>query len=236
LKAAAAAPLIQSAHTINISFAQAAAPTAPALGEYRVTVRDLGKQFLDNPVNITGLDGATSTPLPSGESLWMFGDTVEGPFESIRKLDLSKLRSNTGAVVPAQAADEGIQRYKFLMDPSKRRPRQVITFAADENPAVHRVWPIHGLSVGKHVYLFYHRISLLKGVDVFENFRLDGMGIARADASNLEFVRLTAPDSTREFWKGNQPTFGVFVTRDADYVYLCGSLATGMYLARTRGD
>src|SRR5690242_12878856 len=55
------------------------------------SVRNLGPQFVPNPVGITGLDGATSIRLPSKESLWLFGDTVEGPFESIRKLDLTNL-------------------------------------------------------------------------------------------------------------------------------------------------
>ena len=92
------------------------------------------------------------------------------------------------------------------------------------------------MCVGKQIFVFYHRITLLKGVDVFVNFQLDGMGIARAQTGNFEFERLTAPDGTREFWKGKDPTFGVFVERADDYVYLWGSLATGMHLARTRPD
>jgi Domain of unknown function (DUF4185) len=68
---------------------------------------------------------------------------------------------------------------------------------------------------------------------VFVNFQLDGMGIARANVDELQFERLRAPDGTLEFWKKDVPTFGVFVERSDDYVYLWGSLATGMYLART---
>ena len=60
------------------------------------------------------------------------------------------------------------------------------------------------------------------------------MGIARADVGVLSFTRLTAPDGTCLFWKGQEPTFGVFVVRSDEYVYLWGCLATGMYLARTR--
>jgi hypothetical protein len=111
-----------------------------------------------------------------------------------------------------------------------------VPFAPDEDPNTHRVWAIHGTCVGDHVYLFYHRITLLKDVDVFVNFQLDGMGIARAHAHDLEFERLTAPDGTREFWKKDEPSFGVFVDRHDDYIYLWGCLATGMHLARTRPD
>jgi hypothetical protein len=62
------------------------------------------------------------------------------------------------------------------------------------------------------------------------------MGIARADVAKLEFSRLAAPDGTREFWKSDRPSFGVFVERTDEYIYLWGSLMTGMYLARTRPD
>lgn len=198
------------------------------------SVRNLGNQFLENKVGVTGADGATSTVLPSGESLWMFGDTVEGPFKTIRGLDLTSLRSNTGAIAPQQDASQGIAKFEFLSTDDGKRPRQIVPFAADEDPAKNRVWAIHGLSVGPHVYLFYHRITLLEGIDVFVNFKLDGMGIARANASDLQFTRLAAPDSSLLFWNGDAPTFGVFVTRQGDYAYLWGSLATGMHLARIR--
>lgn len=213
---------------------QSSAQTSTLTKPLVASVRFLGKQFLDNPVGVTGADGATSTPLPSGESLWLFGDTVEGPFKSIRGRDLSKLSSNTAAIVPRQDASGGIQTFRFISRPDGKRPRQLVPFAANEDSSVHRVWPIHGVCIGKKIYVFYHRISLLKDVDVFVNFKLDGMGIARAEVDVLEFARLTAPDGTREYWKGDQPSFGVFIERIDDYVYLWGSLATGMYLARTR--
>ncbi|MEX2310520.1 MAG: DUF4185 domain-containing protein [Pirellulales bacterium] len=200
------------------------------------SVRYLGSQFLDNPVGVTGADGATSTVLPSGDSLWLFGDTVEGPFESIHRLDLAPLASNTAVIVPKQDASQGIKRFQFLTRGDGKRPRQVVPLAPDEDPAVHRVWAIHGTCIGQRIYLFYHRITLLKGVDVFVNFQLDGMGLARAHIDEFQFARLTAPDGTREFWKGHEPSFGVFVERVAHYIYLWGCLATGMHLARTRPE
>src|SRR4051812_44441139 len=168
----------------------------PADDSLIAAVRSIGNQFLDNRVGVTGADGATSTVLPSGDSLWMFGDTVEGPFKSIRGLDLTKLRSNTGAIVSKQDALQGISNFRFLADETGKRPRQLVPFAAHDNPAVNRIWAIHGIAVDSQVYLFYHRITLLKNVDVFVNFQLDGMGIAKADASNLVFNRLSAPDGT----------------------------------------
>jgi hypothetical protein len=60
------------------------------------------------------------------------------------------------------------------------------------------------------------------------------MGIARAEIGEFKFTRLRAPDGRREFWNAKEPGFGVFVQREGDFIYLWGSLATGMYLARTR--
>ena len=197
-------------------------------------VRLLGPQFLDNEAGVTGADGATSLVLQDGNSLWVFGDTVEGSFESIRGLDLAPLRSNTAAIVPPQDARDGIRQFSFLSTPDGRRPRQVIPYSNGEDPAKTRLWAIHGAAIGQRVYLFNHRISLLEGVDVFENFRLEGMGIARARLDDLKFTRLVAPDGTREFWKEKQPTFGVWVEKTEDYVYAWGSLMTGMFLARVK--
>ena len=200
------------------------------------SARYLGSQFLNNLLGVTGMDGATSIVLPGDRSLWVFGDTVEEPFESIHGLDLSRLRSNTATIVPRQDVSAGIHRFKLLTAPGGKQPRQIVPFTANEDPSVHRVWAIHGICVGQRVYLFYHRITLLKGVDVFANFQLDGMGIAHADVRDLRFTRLEAPDGSLEFWKGDQPSFGVFVQQDADFVYLWGCLQTGMHLARTRPD
>ena len=93
------------------------------------SVRYLGKQFQNNSVNVTGLDGATSTKLPRGDALWVFGDTVEGPFTSIATVDLKDKLSNTAAVVPAQDAADGIKQFQFLTQPDGKRPRQIIPCA-----------------------------------------------------------------------------------------------------------
>lgn len=213
----------------------------PAFGDIgessRVSsVRLLGDQFRDNPVNVTGQDAATSVVLPSGDSLWLFGDTVEGPFETIRGLPLADKLSNTGALVPPQDASAGIQKFHFITANDGKRARQLIPYVDGEAPAAQRLWPIHGVCVNDHIYVFYHRISLIPGVDVFDNFQLDGMGLARATIGEWKFERLKAPDGSREFWKGSEPTFGVFVERRDDFVYLWGSLMTGMFLARTRPE
>ena len=212
-----------------------------ALGEFRTAshvslVRDLGPQFQANTVGVTGYDGATSIALPTGEAIWLFGDTIEGPFETIRGLALKDKLSNTAAIVPRQDVSSGIKTFSFLTEPSGKKPRQIVSFSADEDPATQRIWPIHGVCVNDQLYVFYHRISLIPEVDVFDNFHLDGMGVARAKIGEWQFERLKAPDGTCDIWKGDQPTFGVFVEQRDGYVYVWGSLMTGMFLARTRPD
>jgi len=201
------------------------------------SVRDLGLQFLDNPLKITGQDGATSCRLPNGDAFWLFGDTVEGPYETIRNHDLTDVLSNTASTVPKQDVSNGIKKFKYLKSADGKRPRQLIQFGEGEDKSTHRLWPIHSVCAGDSIYAFYHKITMDPEVDVFETFELNGMGIARAKIGEYRFERLVAPDGTREFWKGDQPSFGVFNELHADgHLYLWGSYWTGMFLARTRPE
>lgn len=209
------------------------AEVAPDTASRIAGVRYLGKQFQDNLLGITGQDCASSIELPSGDALWLFGDTIEGPFESIRGLPLEDKLSNTAAIVPPQDVSQGIKQFEFVAQADGKRARQVVPFVSGESPAAQRIWPIHGLCHGSQAYVFYHRISLIPNVDVFENFQLDGMGIARANVGEWKFERLAAPDGSLEFWKGNAPTFGVFVQQVDAVAYVWGNLMTGMFLART---
>jgi len=201
------------------------------------SVRDLGVQFLDNPLRITGQDGATSTQLPNGDAFWLFGDTIEGPFETIRNLDLTEVVSSTASIVPVQDVSQGIKQFEYLKSTDGSRPRQVVEFDESEHKSTHRLWPIHSVCVKNTIYAYYHKITMDPEVDVFETFELNGMGIARARVGEYRFERLPAPDGTKEFWKGDQPGFGVFIEKLTDgYLYLWGSFWTGMFLARTRPE
>lgn len=203
------------------------------------SVRYLGIQFRGNDVDISGQDAATSIVLPDGEkSFWIFGDTVEGPFpESLHDFDLTDVLSNTASIIPHQDAADGLQNFEYIKSADGKRARQLIKHHDDENPTIHRLWGIHGTCVGDQIYLFYHKITMLPATSVFDDFKLNGMGIAKAKIGEYDFKRLTAPDGTRELWKGDQPGYGVFVERlDDGYVYLWGSYWTGMFLARTRPD
>ncbi len=202
-------------------------------------VRDLGIQFQPNHVDITGQDGAASIVLGGGRSFWIFGDSVEGAFESVHDIDLGAVFSSTASIVPDQNPADGIRDFRYLTA-DDGRARQIVPFEDDEPPARFRIWPIHGIVVGDRIYLYYHKIELLPVVTVIQHFELAGMGLARADTAAFEFTRLRAPDGTREFWKENEPSFGVFVDRDESFVYLWGALknegrdehGSDMYLAR----
>ncbi|MEJ7650581.1 MAG: DUF4185 domain-containing protein [Nakamurella sp.] len=101
------------------------------------------------------------------------------------------------------------------------------------------MWAIHGAQVGDQLYLYYHKITMDPTRDVFETFVLDGMGVAKA-GPDFDFVRLTAPDGSTEWWKGDEPGFGVWVQQHGEFLYLWGSIqpasksAGEMYLARVR--
>ncbi len=203
------------------------------------SARYLGIQFRDNNVDISGQDAATSIVLPGGnESFWIFGDTVEGPFpESLHDFDLTDVLSNTASIIPFQDAADGLQRFEYIKTADGKRARQLIKHHDDENPTIHRLWGIHGICVEDQIYLFYHKITMLPETSVFDDFKLNGMGIAKAKIGTYDFKRLKAPDGSREFWKGDQPGYGVFVEQlDDGYVYLWGSYWTGMFLARTRPE
>ena len=203
------------------------------------SVRDLGVQFLDNDVDISGQDAVTSVELPNDETFWIFGDTLEGPFETVRYLSLTEVLSNTGAIVPKQDISDGIKEFTYLTEPDGKRARQLIAFEPPEHKSTQRLWAIHGTHQDGALYLYYHRITMDQKLDVFETFQLDGMGIAKADA-DYNFTRLTAPDGTHEFWKGDEPGFGVFIQEVDGWLYLWGSVqpeekSSGeMYLARVR--
>jgi hypothetical protein len=144
--------------------------------------------------------------------------------------------SNCALLAPAQEARHGIKQFTYLTA-RDGRARPVIEHFPEEDPARQRLWPVHGTCVGDHVYVYYHKITLDPKVDVFLGFTLNGMGVARARVGEWQFQRLPAPDGSHEWWKGDQPGFGVFVEPRPDgWVYLWGSLLTGMYLARCRPD
>lgn len=201
------------------------------------SVRDLGVQFAGNEAGITGQDAVSSIQLPGDETFWVFGDSVEGPFDTIRGFELTEVLSNTGAVVPLHDISHGVRQFRYLTEFPGGRARQLIDFIPPEHKSTQRLWAIHGVHVGGHLYLYYHRITMDPTLDVFETFTLDGMGVARGD-SDLRFERLKAPDGTYEWWKGDEPGFGVWVQQHGEHLYLWGSIqpeeksAGDMYLAR----
>ena len=111
LKETAASVLAAVSSRLRATAAHPATPSALTDESPVSAVRYLGKQFLNNPVGVTGADGATSIALPSGESLWVFGDTVEGPFETIRGLDLTPFNSNTAALVPRKTFHQALRSF-----------------------------------------------------------------------------------------------------------------------------
>lgn len=196
-----------------------------------VSIRDIGVQFRDNDVHITGHDGCTSQLLPDGRAIWVYGDTVIQKFDDIHKVDIGTMLTGSACIVPPQDVSRGIKEYSYLKkaDGSARTP---VDFTPDEDPRLRRLWAIHGACIGGSMYLYYHTIKLSYEKNVFESFALEGMGIARARIGDFCFERLKAPDGTLHFWKAEEPTFGVWVLkpealgpdlRNKGHMYLCGT-------------
>lgn len=205
------------------------------------SVRDLGVQFSGNDLDITGQDAVSSVPLADRTTFWIFGDTIEGPFDTIRGFELTEVLSNTGAIVPLQDISAGVREFRYLTTPDGARARQLIGFIPPEHKSRQRLWAIHGAQVSGQLYLYYHKITMDPTLDVFETFTLDGMGVAKA-GPDFSFERLRAPDDSYEWWKGGEPGFGVWVQQHGEHLYLWGSIqpesksAGDMYLARVRPE
>jgi len=143
------------------------------------SVRDLGVQFAANDLDITGQDAVSSVQLAGGTTFWIFGDTIEGPFDSIRGFELTEVLSNTGAIVPLQDLSAGVSEFRYLATPDGARARQLIGFIPPEHKARQRLWAIHGAQVGDQLYLYYHKITMDPARDVFETSPLTGWGWPR---------------------------------------------------------
>ena len=199
-------------------------------------VRSLGIQFAENDANIKGHDGSTSILLPGDKTLWMFGDTIEVPVEELPHSSIEGTCSNTAAIVPLQDISHGVRQYSYFKTEDGQHPRQLIPLFPAEHPVRKRLWAIHGVYHEGKIYLYYHEITLDMARNVYDTFKVDGMGVARGDVNTFQFERLPAADGSYRFWKGEQPGFGVFTEKLNGYLYLWGSQKSGMHLARVRID
>jgi len=201
------------------------------------SAEDLGPQFVNNPDGMVGLDGAYSIPLRYGGALWYFGDTLIGRRTAgeslwypggvqIAAYDMSGhhgidlLRTNTGAMVPAQDASRGIRQWSHIID-GDGDIRQLVPHLESENRDEYRVWCLHGIQVDGVIHLYYMVVHMLDSGPMPVNFEIVGCGLAQGAPSGWSFLRIPARDGIL-WWPASQPQFGSAVIDGRDgflYVY-----------------
>lgn len=204
-----------------------AEPPANAAGPRLLRVENGGLLFTDNRAGVSGVDGGYSLPL-GAQTLWLFGDVfLQHPTAPDRHYVGGV--SNCALLVPRGRGMEPLRRYTFLTDPKSGLARPVIPDAAGEGAGT-RLWPAGGWYDAAHrrAYLYYSIVRTTGGGGPFD-FRVEGMGLACADASRpaaLQFTRLKTGRGSALWWPGGgtAPIFGAAVITDApgDYLYIVG--------------
>ena len=212
------------------------------------TARDLGPQFVDNPHQMVGQDGAYSIPLNASESLWYFGDTLIGErpdrslFSIFREVVDGKVEigpgpfkqmiTNTGLVLPHQSARRGLSDFAHILDDDGRL-KKLVPSLPEEEPERQRVWCMHGLALKDRIYLGYMLIVMhetLESPDAI-GFEVVGSGLAVGTRDDWSFRRLGGGPALAGYadtiwWDVTQPQFGAAIVHEPGdpHVYFFGSL------------
>jgi hypothetical protein len=190
--------------------AVAAAPSVRVL-----KVENAGLLFTDNQAGVSGVDAGYSLPIGK-ETLWLFGDVfLLHPTDPEQRYVGGV--SNTALVTPARGAS-GLRRYRFVTDPKTGLARQVIPNLPGEGNET-RLWPGGGWfdARTRRAYLFWARIRTTGGGGPFD-FRLEGHGLAVADASKpdvIRFERLKSEAGDELWWRhaDGSSVYGAAVVR-----------------------
>lgn len=176
-------------------------------------VENGGLLFTDNNAGVSGTDCGYS--IAAGRStLWLFGDVfLLAPTPDRRYVGGV---SNCGLLVPAGSGSGVLRRYRFLTDASTGLARQLIPNTPDETGRT-RLWPEDGWydAAHKRIYLYYAIVNTT-GPGPFD-FRVEGHGLARADAQDLAhitFTRLRGPRGSLVWWPSTGILLGNAVMQD----------------------
>lgn len=190
-------------------------------------------EHVKNDGRVIGQDGAYSIPLKKG-SLWLFGDTFFGIFNDDGSFNYRGAIHNNAFYTEDVDATDGITCIEYKKD-TDGFAAYLLNNNRSENPKKIKLWPGHGIAVGKEIYLFYSLVEIF-GEGSFD-FRHAGQGIAVGKYPLGYFKRLKYRGKF-SFWKKNEPRFGVAVFNDADgWVYIYGrdeSAPYGFKIAKVR--
>ncbi|MBM3973466.1 MAG: DUF4185 domain-containing protein [Planctomycetes bacterium] len=175
-------------------------------------------------------DGALPTPVPGG-TLWTFGDTFLGTRNPDGSPAYAGDRSNTLALLPAGERDFPPKlRYLRSGDGVAKAPLALLD---GENQKTRRLWPLAGVQLGGHSYMFYGLLDVT-GPGPW-GFKPVGTGLARSEQPFATYERL-APTG------GGWPIDPTSIVRRDGWLYLYTprrfhgeqELRSGLLIARVR--
>ncbi|HSV75381.1 MAG TPA: DUF4185 domain-containing protein [Chthonomonadales bacterium] len=189
-----------------------------------VTVRTRGLLFTDNQAGVSGVDAGYSIPVGQ-RVLWLFGDVfLQHPTDPDRRWVGG--HSNAALVTPRGRGLEPLRRGRFVTDPATGIAVQVIPNRPGEGVET-RLWPLAGWhdAANRRIYLFWSRIRTTGSGPL--DFRLEGNGLAQADAGDLDrvrFERLPSPEGGDVWWPPDGPVMGAALAEDrrAGWLWVIG--------------
>ncbi|MEE9253706.1 MAG: hypothetical protein V3U43_02110, partial [Pseudomonadales bacterium] len=158
----------------------------------------------ENSSSVVGMDGAASTQLSDGQTLFAFGDTLFGAIDGER--EITEMTDHTFAIVSDAQVGNCFPATEMLRD------RVVRPAAWDERD---RFWPGHGLHVGSSIVLFFVHARVTDPNDAL-GFEVRAAGVVRGRADDPRFDLREA----HYLSPGLLPA-ALTVHEGAAYVYLC---------------
>lgn len=175
-------------------------------GPVAFSARDLGPVFDHADPAVLGLDGAFSTPVSPGRSLWVFGDTLIGSLDASGDRVVRRMPSSTAAVVDDADWRSGFAHARFV---GGAAPRALLA----PTPPKERLWPLDWVRSGGRLWLYYVAITLT-GHGALD-FEVLGSGLARRAATRVpRFV----PGPL--LWTGGAPAFGASALAVGGWIYV----------------
>lgn len=161
---------------------------------------------------IIGLDGSYSLPLEGGRTLWMFGDTFFGSFNSNGSRNIHAWQRSTTAIT--QNADLASCFSAAAFDGSSAE--DAIVGPSGEDRGNRAGWPGELLRIGSAIWAYYALYDV--GSEGGLNLSRVGYGILEGSGKPLRFRRNNEP----LLFRGAEPTFGQAALVHQDYVYAYG--------------
>lgn len=195
---------------------------AGALAAAAPAAVEVGPAFRGVAPDVLGMDGAFSLPLGSGQSLWIFGDTLMGHWTPDGHRVITGMPSCTGAIVSDGDWPTGFAHARSVAGAA---PLLVAPGRPDA-----RLWPLDAIRVDGRDWLYYVEIAATgKGP---MDFKIVGTGVARGEGTPPHRFTVAA-----QRWDGRMPSYGASAFAHDGWIYLYAGGGKATYLARTRpGD